>query len=176
MNSGNIRSQSGWHGMLALAVCLLALTAAAQDEDLNPIDMQLVRQHPAEYRAGVPLEIIITISAYNAENLTAVGLYETMPPGWEFLGMRGITGQPPAVAPAEGETGVLQFAWIQTPELPFTFGYTVLPPADDEGMKVISGQIEYRECGSASIPRRSSRKSAARTGGPLLSRCWATTP
>lgn len=149
MSSGNIGSQSGCRGAVAVAVCLLALAAAAQNEDLNPIDMQLLRQHPAEYRAGVPLEIIITISAYNAENLTAIGLYETIPPGWEFLGMRGITGQPPAVAPAEGETGVLQFAWIQTPELPFTFAYTVLPPADDDGMKVISGQIEYRELGSA---------------------------
>ncbi len=149
MNSDKTGPRSGWRGVIALVVCLSAMTAMAQDEDLNPIDMQLIRQHPAVYRAGAPLEIIITISAYNAENLTAVGLYETMPPGWEFLGMRGITGQPPAVAPAEGETGVLQFAWIHTPELPFTFAYTVLPPADDSGMKVISGQIEYREFGSA---------------------------
>lgn len=135
--------------LLAGCVSLLAGVAAAQDEDLNPIAMQLSRQHPAEYRPGVPVEIMITISAFNADNLTAVGLYETVPPGWAFMGMRGFTGQPPAVAPAEGETGVLQFAWIDTPQLPFTFAYTVLPPETDGGPKIISGQIEYRELSSA---------------------------
>lgn|GEM_PF-1097699 len=124
--------------------------ATVQEGELNSIDMQLFRQFTVmEYTPGQPFEVTITMSASTTEGLTAIGLYETMPPGWVFNGMRGLTGDPPTVSPQPGDMGVLEFAWIQIPELPYTFAYIVTPPETGGGAVFISGQIEYRTTGGA---------------------------
>ncbi len=124
--------------------------AAATEGEINSIDMQLIRQFSvAEYTPGQPLEVTITMSASMPQGLTAIGLYETLPPQWTFTGMRGLTGEPPTISPAPGQMGVLEFAWIQIPNFPYTFAYVVTPPASTGGAAYISGQIEYRTDSSA---------------------------
>lgn len=123
---------------------------AVKEGELNSIDMQLFRQFSVmEYTPGQPLEVTITMSASMVEGLTAIGLYETLPPEWVFGGLRGLTGDPPTVSPQPGDMGVLEFAWIQIPILPYTFAYIITPPETGGGPVYISGQIEYRTHGGA---------------------------
>ena len=144
-------------GVAILGLVFLAMVIPAQaqrrqrqpqvEEDPNPMLMSLTRQAPASFTAGALYEVIVTITAAGEDLLTAVGLYETIPPGWEYVSMRGITGDPPPVAPGGGESGVLQFAWINPPDLPYTFAYTLSVPSGESGMRIFSGQVEYRTLG-----------------------------
>ncbi|HPO14273.1 MAG TPA: hypothetical protein PLI09_12585 [Candidatus Hydrogenedentes bacterium] len=120
------------------------------EEDGAGVNMQFVRELSVErYTPGQPLDVTITISVSTAAGLTAVGFYESLPSGWVFNGLRGITGEPPIIAPAPGDMGVLEFAWIQIPGFPYTFGYTVTPPESSGGLASIWGQTEYRTNGGA---------------------------
>ncbi len=116
----------------------------------NPLGIHLARQVPREYTPGSMMEIVINIYCDAPDPnypITAVGLYETLPPDWIFVSMRGITTEPPQIAPAQGTAGVLQFAWITPPTFPCSFAYTVQVPEDSAGVKTISGQVEYRTNG-----------------------------
>jgi hypothetical protein len=137
---------AGFAAAFFLVCGLLPASAQGQttEGDLNPIQLILDRQAPPTFTAGQPIEIVVNIRASQSGAITAMGLYETVPNGWTFAGMRGISGQPPSVTPGEGQTGVLQFAWIAVPELPYAFAYTLNVPETDGGQRFISGQLEYR--------------------------------
>jgi len=131
-------------GVLLFMAAAAGVPAAAQNQNLNPIDVQLVRQTPAEYTAGQPLEIVVSIHASTTEGLTALGIYETIPPGWQYLSLRPISSDAPSIVPPEGTVELLQFAYITVPPFPITFAYSVLPPEDASGTVYFSGQVEYR--------------------------------
>lgn len=142
-------------GILVLALLMVVLSAQAQrrprqpqvEADPNPMLMSLTRQAPAAFTAGSLFEVIVIINAGGEDILTAMGLYETVPSGWEFVSMRGISADPPPIAPGSGDSGVLQFAWINPPDLPYTFAYTLSIPPGESGLRILSGQIEYRTLG-----------------------------
>lgn len=116
----------------------------------NPLGIHLSRQVPREYNPGNPLEIVINIYCDAPDPnypVTAIGLYEMLPADWTFINMRGITTEPPPIAPAQGAAGTLQFAWITPPPFPCSFAYTVQVPDNAVGVKTISGQVEYRTNG-----------------------------
>ena len=119
------------------------------ENPVNPLAVQLVREHPPEYTPGTLFEIKVTILADYPEAITAVGLRETMPPGWQFQTIRAYSGDPPSVIPPEGATGVLEFAWVTIPELPYSFAYSLLIPEGDRGNKFLHGAFEYRTQGAA---------------------------
>ncbi len=120
------------------------LAFAEIEGEVNPMQLTFVRQAPSEYTPGEPVEITVSISAAQLGEITAMGLYETIPPGWTFAGMRGVTAAPPAVGPEEGFGEMLEFAWITPPELPYTFAYMLNTPPDGGGSQILSGQTEYR--------------------------------
>jgi len=137
-----------------VVVCACLLSAAALDgaaNEVNPIGMSMERSHVDEYAPGD--EILITISIAIADDsrvINAIGLRETIPPGWEFVGLSGSSASMPVIAPPEGHTDVLVFAWIVIPELPFTLGYTLkTPDSEPGGLQVIHGVLEYRLAGGA---------------------------
>jgi len=116
----------------------------------NPLGIHLSRQVPREYNPGNPLEIVVNIYCDAPDPnypVTAIGLYEMLPADWTFMGMRGISTEPPPIAPAQGTAGTLQFAWITPPPFPCSFAYTVQVPENAVGVKTISGQVEYRTNG-----------------------------
>ena len=115
----------------------------------NEVGMTLSREAPPDYVAGQSVEIVVTLNITNAAQLLAVGLYETIPEGWVFEQFRGISGSPPALAPQPGTEGTLSFAWINTPEMPCSFAYSLHTSADSVGTKMISGRAEYRTSGAA---------------------------
>jgi hypothetical protein len=130
---------------LLLALCLAAPAVLAQ-----PVtDVVFNRQAPPSYIAGQVIEITVNIGASYPESITALGLYETIPPGWTFVGLRGITSEPPAIAPAPGQDSLLEFAWITPPSFPAAFAYSLQSPANATDVQYITGQVEYRESGQA---------------------------
>jgi len=137
---------------IAWAVCASFFSCAAvYAQVVNPINMSMMRNHAPEYTAGQEIEIQVTMTASSgAEAINAVGLRESIPNGWTYLGMGGATGQPPAVQPSPGATELLEFAWIEIPVLPYSFTYTIgVPENDPGGSQVIHGQFEYRLDGPA---------------------------
>ncbi len=97
-----------------------------------------------EYTPGSPVEITVVIGAFDPARLMALGLRETVPAGWEYVSIRGISGAAPPITPQAGDTPILEFAWITPPALPYTFAYTVRPPAGGGDTVFVSGQAEYR--------------------------------
>jgi len=149
-----VKYSAHWAGW---AVCLLLLPWGAQGQEgefyedelpnINPVQMELMRQTPGTFRPGTMLDITLTILVNQSNpDLTALGLRETLPQGWSFSAMRGVTGQPPAVMPQPGATGMLEFAWITPPnQFPYTITYTVQIPPESGGKQFISGQLVYRQ-------------------------------
>ncbi len=140
------------HASTRFAVLLLAVLAIApqiaraQDgENVNPINVAMDRFHADVYQPGQAFEVQVRIVADGGGDLTAMGLRESIPPGWTFMGMQGVTGDVPAVSPSPGEQEMLEFAWITVPQLPYTFSYTLQVPEEGAmGSQVFHGALEYR--------------------------------
>jgi len=145
--SRNFRARTAW----AVCASFFSCAAVVYAQTVNPINMSMMRNHAPEYTAGQEIEIQVTMTASSgAETINAVGLRESIPNGWTYLGMGGATGQPPAVQPSPGTTQLLEFAWIEIPVLPYSFTYTIgVPENDPGGSQVIHGQFEYRLDGPA---------------------------
>lgn len=120
------------------------------EANTNPLGIRLMRQVPREYTPGGMMEVVISIYCDAPDPnypVTAIGLYEMLPSDWTFVSMRGINTEPPPIAPTPGTGGTLQFAWIVPPPFPCSFAYTVQIPDSASGVKIISGQVEYRTNG-----------------------------
>ncbi len=134
---------------LPLLVGLLLLPAVLAYAEIlgatNPLEITFFRQAPPEFNPGEIVEMTVSINAGQlGEPITAIGLYETIPPGWTFANMRGITADQPAIGPETGAGDVLEFAWITPPALPYSFAYALNTPPDGSGSQILSGQVEYR--------------------------------
>lgn len=110
----------------------------------NPLGVIMTRTHAPVYEPGKPLVITVTIEAAVADGLLAMGIYETLPEGWRWMGMNAEGNGMPAILPAPGDGPRLEFAWISPPPLSCSFSYVVMPPEDNWGGKEIHGVLEYR--------------------------------
>ncbi len=134
---------------LGIAALLAPYGARAQD-DVNPVNVVMERFHNPTYQPGAVLNVQVRISSSGDAYIQALGLRETLPNGWTFMGLQGVTGDLPAVSPSPGQSGLLEFAWISIPRMPYTFAYSVQVPADAAGGgQVLHGQLEYRLDGPA---------------------------
>lgn len=125
--------------MLAVALCL-----GAAADNLAGI---AVTHTPGNYTPGATVEIQVTITQATQDQLSALGLRETLPTGWSYAGKRAISGGLPAVSPDLNSTGTLEFAWIDVPSFPYTFAFSLNAPADATGDVSVTGQVEYRIAG-----------------------------
>ncbi len=78
--------------------------------------------------AGTAMEVTITFGAVQNRSVKAMGLNERLPDGWLFGGVIG--GNAPSVAPEQGASGQLDFAWLPTPMQGGSFTYRVVPAKD----------------------------------------------
>jgi len=117
--------------------------------NVNPIGMFMDRGHFDTYVPGTEVVVQVNISVQNSGRvINAIGLRETIPAGWSYLGSNG--GAAPQVEPSPGEQGLLEFAWIEIPAPPFGFSYTLgVPESDPGGLQTLHGALEYRLAGSA---------------------------
>lgn len=129
----------------SLYTVLLALIWCGTSHAVNPAGVALSHGVPDGYTAGESTEVTVTITAEQGDQITALGLLETVPPGWSFGGARAITGGLPAIMPPLGATiATFEFAWVSIPAFPCTFAYTLNIPASAVERADVVGQVEYR--------------------------------
>jgi len=136
-------------GLILTLATLFPFAASAQETPVteaqrNPAQVLLYHQHAEDYKGGQQIAVTVFITALEWDGLTAMGLYETVPEGWTFAGARAIGGTMPGVTPKNGDTGVLQFLWIEQSTAPITFQYVLNVPPRESGTRYFSGQVEYR--------------------------------
>lgn len=68
------------------------------------------------------LSVYIEINGNVADTISGLGLTQALPEGWVY---GGLDGDGPALQPAAGDTGVLDFVWFPVPAAPITLNYTV---------------------------------------------------
>ena len=111
------------------------------------------------YIPGQNIDVTIHIDKEGPQDITAVGFQDTLPAGWTYVGLAD-TGTPPPEFPSEGQTNLLEFAYVSVPVFPVEFTYTVQVPNDFTGSAVIGGDIVvgterkssavvYRTCGDS---------------------------
>ncbi len=69
------------------------------------------------------LTVTLHFDGSAGDELTGLGLSETLPAGWVYQGAAG--GPAPFAAPAPGTSGALDFAWFPVPQSAFSFSYRV---------------------------------------------------
>ncbi|MCX5771877.1 MAG: S8 family serine peptidase, partial [Candidatus Hydrogenedentes bacterium] len=92
-------------------------------------------------------DVQITLDNDGADDLTALGLIETIPEGWAFDSLVSPPACAPAVVPPQGATGALEFAWLCIPAFPYTFTYRLTMPPDAAGDQFFGGLLLYRRSG-----------------------------
>lgn len=110
----------------------------------NPAGVELDRNVGA-FTPGGTLEVTVVIRADDSGAISALGLNETVPEGWRYQSRTGESGQSPAVGPAAGDSGTLEFLWITVPEFPCTFTYTLSVPEGATAPATIEGMVNYYE-------------------------------
>ena len=97
--------------------------------------------------SGQAAEVTVTFTGAGPESISALGLVETLPPGWTFDGLLD-AAEPPAVVPVEGDSGELSFVWIWTPALPAHVTYRIRSDSGETGAPVLAGEVLYRTSGA----------------------------
>jgi C1A family cysteine protease len=92
------------------------------------------------------VEVTLTLQPSTPAALTSLMVQEKLPPGWQFVELRG--RDLPAIAPRPGATGQLEFAWVTLPsEWPATLTYRLARLATAKGDLTIGGRAGFREDG-----------------------------
>lgn len=94
------------------------------------------------YAPGQPLDVEVVLEREGDAPVSAVAVVDSLPPGWTFEGIKG--GTAPPIKPAAGTKGNLSFIFIEVPEFPIKFTYTVKPAEDSTGEQAIRGKVAYR--------------------------------
>jgi len=89
-------------------------------------------------------EMIVTVTFTSActEDVAALGLVETLPPGWRYFSASG--PDLPDVLPDAQASGAVEFIWLSVLEYPASFSYTIRAPLGAAGQYSLSGVAEYR--------------------------------
>ncbi|HEX71978.1 MAG TPA: hypothetical protein ENN65_01520, partial [Candidatus Hydrogenedentes bacterium] len=83
------------------------------------------------------------------EAVTALAWEDELPAGWTYQSASLSATPMPFIAPSDGASGTLQFAWITIPAFPFTMSYTVDVPVSPTLPATVTGQSEFRTGGAA---------------------------
>jgi len=119
---------------------------AATPAATSPVTYQRQISSGATYAPGVEFEVTINLAAApSGETLRAVGLAESLPEGFTYLGVVG--DKRPDVSPNGPRTGKIEFAWISVPTFPTSFTYKVKAAEDAAGQKDIRGIVLVRAGG-----------------------------
>gem|GEM_PF-6823852 len=95
------------------------------------------------YVAGQSLTVTNQLS-FSGE-VSALSWAVLLPNGWSF---GSATGNGAAIAPVSGQTGLIEWAWIDTPGSPVKFSYVLNVPVDQVGTKELVALIGLRAGGA----------------------------
>lgn len=141
------RSSARIRSLLVAAVLgLVAVTNAWSQE--NTANLQFTRTVTGEYVADATLQVTLRMTKNATPVILALAVRETLPEGWTFNVVESATSnQIPSIRPAPGDSGQLQFAWINVPSFPFTMTYSIKAPSVEVESVELFGQVEYRASG-----------------------------
>jgi hypothetical protein len=88
------------------------------------------------------MTVTVTFDSTCTEDVAALGLVETLPPGWRYFGATG--PNLPDVLPEAQAAGAIEFIWLSVLEYPASFSYTIRAPLGAAGQYSLSGVAEYR--------------------------------
>ncbi len=118
---------------------------SSEGEENQPQDTLLLERQifgNGRYIPGTALTVKLTIKNPSKISVSALGLNETLPEGWQLQTVISNSGA--TVSPEPGATGTLQFAWVDIPLFPVSVTYVVSVPQDADGPVVFTGQVLYR--------------------------------
>jgi len=118
---------------------------AASDAAAEGVTLSHIAAIPALRAEGAGATITIQMTCQSREGLRALGLIETIPPGWRFAGVERNTTPPVFIVPDTGREGPLEFIWVDVPSMPCTFTYRIV--ASDmraTSDALVTGQVLYR--------------------------------
>lgn len=134
-----------------LLVCALALLTSAQvraaesAKAADKVKVVMTRTSSSEtYLPGETLEITLRLESQGGSAVRALGIVETMPEGFTFVGLVG--GATPDIFGVPGRGGKLELAWVTVPEFPITFSYSVKTSDSAIAARGFSGFAVFR-CG-----------------------------
>lgn len=137
-------------GLMALALGLAVFGASGAWAQSNSANVVLTRTVSGNLEANAILQVTVTMTRNPDTAILALALRETLPPGFLFKSVDSATaGRIPDIKPAADSGGVLEFAWIVTPNFPFSMTYSIQAPNEAEEAVNLSGQVEYRVTGTA---------------------------
>lgn len=123
--------------ILKLLVLLLSSVAATSAQTAT-----LSSQSASLSKSGGVLTITATVTYTGLPS--AIGWSVTLPSGWSYAGAGSGT---PGVAPMNGQTGTLDWAFTTIPASPATFSFRVNYPVGLTGTHTIGGSAVFREAG-----------------------------
>lgn len=129
----------------AVAALLPASHAYAQTNSANMTVTQSVQGNPV---SGGTVTVAVTIDADDDATILALSLRVTLPAGASFQSIASTSGPQPPIKPDAGDTGVLEFAWIDVPTLPYIISINVALDGTFATPADIVSQSEYRTTGS----------------------------
>ena len=101
------------------------------------------------YRPGEPLTVVVTIHKVRDGYLSALGLWEELPEGWTLAEVVDSAGA--EAAPEPGDSGRIEFVWLNMPVFPARIVYRVNVPEDADGVHAILGAAVYRGADSGEL-------------------------
>lgn len=120
-----------------------AARSSSGDSNVSAEDLA-VQQYTAPVPTGESIDITVTFGSDADGQVASMGLEERLTPGWFFSGIQGRDA--PAVIPAQGTSGLLEFAWLAPLANGgrFTFRVTSTAGAVSKTPFAVSGDALYR--------------------------------
>lgn len=120
--------------------------AGADAADKSWAGLKLSQEVTRGFTPGGTGEIGVSLDLGTGDPVMAMAVTQQLPEGWVFDTVTG--GASPAVSPDPGKGGEITFIWIQVPEFPTRFTYTVRVPETAQSLDFITGQAVYRRAGT----------------------------
>ena len=163
ITNGLVYAQRNIGRLLTIAVLLLALvgyqtTVWAGEPIATGVTYERSYDGPGyddgsgTYVPGEEITIQVEFTNNSDFFVTAIAFTDEIPDGWSVASVTtiNVNGLPilkslqPAVQPAIGSTGTLEFLWIDIPPFPFTLEYSLDIPAEQYESVEFEGMVEYR--------------------------------
>ena len=128
--------------LLAFSAALLAVSGGAAWAQQGTVTLSRTVSS-AKFQPGGLVEVTLTIGYTGTTELTALGGWETVPPGWSASNFTGPNR--PEIMEVNSSSGRLEYAYIALPgAYPLVLKYTLRAALGDTQDRALSGRALYR--------------------------------
>lgn len=133
---------------IALGWLLIAMGIAPSLAAQTTLAITRTVEGDGTYLAGSTLDITVTFTKSGSDDITQLGLAETLPAGWTHNS--AVSGQIPDILPTSGDSGTISFGYLTIPAFPASFTYRLNVPSGATGTVTLSGYGIYAVGGGGS--------------------------